>query len=225
MSAGDSAHHREHLLFQRLIGFADAVSSFVSARIPARLGATLSPEDVLQEVWITVFRKPDFALAADDEALMAWLKSLANRKLLDAIRLARRGKRGANRVVQQSVIQPDSAWSFVDVLTAGAGPQRTPSRESATGEAASYVTSAIDALDDDQRVAVRMHHIEGRSLSDVAAAMGKSVRAVNGLVFRGVRELRKQLGRAGRFFTDSGPLDAVRADRETRDPAPRAGPS
>ena len=49
-----------------------------------------------------------------------------------------------------------------------------------------------------------MRHIEGRSREEIAEAMNKTLAAVNGLLYQGLRQLRMRLGRASRFFSDPG---------------------
>jgi hypothetical protein len=45
----------------------------------------------------------------------------------------------------------------------------------------------------DQRRAIQLHHLEGRSLAEVAHTMRRSKQAVVGLLFRGLRRLRRLL--------------------------------
>ncbi|MBA3480185.1 MAG: hypothetical protein H0T51_00085 [Pirellulales bacterium] len=60
-------------------------------------------------------------------------------------------------------------------------------------EAALDLANALEALPDDQRLAVRMRHLEGRSLTEIAESLAKSPAAVAGLIRRGVHRLREDL--------------------------------
>ena len=54
--------------------------------------------------------------------------------------------------------------------------------------------SALDALPERQRSAVVLRHIEGMSNPEIAEILETSVEAVESLLTRGLRELRRQLG-------------------------------
>ena len=77
-------------------------------------------------------------------------------------------------------------------LLAGNGP--TPSQNVALGEHIVQVSEAIESLPEAQRDAVQLHYLEGLKLSEVATRLDKSTGAVAGLLHRGMKTLRKQLG-------------------------------
>jgi len=45
-----------------------------------------------------------------------------------------------------------------------------------------------------QQVAIRMRHLEGRGIDDITSAMNKTPAAVAGLIRRGLQTLRERLG-------------------------------
>jgi RNA polymerase sigma-70 factor (ECF subfamily) len=51
------------------------------------------------------------------------------------------------------------------------------------------------ALPDDQREAVRLRHLEGWALADIAQHLGRTPAATAGLIKRGMQALRRQLHR------------------------------
>ena len=57
---------------------------------------------------------------------------------------------------------------------------------------------ALARLPEDQRLAVELHHLEGRTLAETAEIMGRTRSAVASLVFRGLRNLRRMLDEGGR---------------------------
>ncbi len=184
-----------------LLDHAGRLNRFIDSRIPVKLGQLITPEDVLQEVWTAAFRGKSSFTPDGPDSLARWLTRIAERKLLDAIRHARALKR-YGRYAQAERTQDRSA-SFLTLFARVAAPnQRTPSSEDAAKEAARAVQIALCSLPDDYRCAVTMYHIEGRSRAEVAKRMGRTSPAVNGLVYRGLRLLRRRLGPAGRFFAD-----------------------
>ena len=59
------------------------------------------------------------------------------------------------------------------------------------GEAAQILARTLDRLPTDQREAVRLRHLEGYSLAQLAEHFGRSEDAAAGLVKRGLQSLRK----------------------------------
>jgi RNA polymerase sigma-70 factor (ECF subfamily) len=52
------------------------------------------------------------------------------------------------------------------------------------------LAAAIEALPEDQRQAVVLHHLQGHSAADIAARLGRTEVAVAGLLRRGLKKLR-----------------------------------
>jgi RNA polymerase sigma-70 factor (ECF subfamily) len=77
-------------------------------------------------------------------------------------------------------------------LLAGDGP--SPSQHAALGENLVQVSEAIHRLPETQAEAIRLHYLQDMKLSEVAETMGKSTGAVAGLLHRGMKALRRQLG-------------------------------
>lgn len=184
-----------------LLDHAERLGSFVSSRIPAKHKTLIGVEDVLQDVWIAAFRGSHDFIPDGPDAFARWLTRIAERKLLDAVRHARAAKRGGDQSLAAN--GHDRSASFLDLFCCVAAVgQRTPSSEDAAREAAHAVQIALISLPDDYRNAVTMYHIEGRPRSEVARRMGRSLPAVNSLLYRGRRMLRQRLGPAGKFFTE-----------------------
>ncbi len=190
----------EARLQAELIRHADRMRLQVARKIPANLQSVVSSDDVLQEAWITAFRDlPSFRPNRPD-ALTRWMGTILERKLIDACRSARALKRGGGRAAGNG---PGAAGSFVDLFDRVVSSHRTPSREVSAKEAVDAVRIALGSLSDDRRQAIWMRHIEGRTMAEVAAAMEKTTGAVSSLVFNGLRQLRRRLDRAARFFSDA----------------------
>ena len=69
----------------------------------------------------------------------------------------------------------------------------TPSQKAMRGEEAERLTQALAALSEDQREAVRLRHLEGWPLADIARHMDRTPAATAGLIKRGMQALRRQL--------------------------------
>ena len=165
----------------------------------------MSADDILQETWIAAFRHVGSFRANRPDAFDRWITVIAERKLIDACKGARRLKRGSTQRAAQP--KPHQTTSWMDLFSYVASQERTPSRVMSAKEAQCAVQVALSSLPEDRRRAVWMRHIEGRSVAETAEAMKKTPAAVTSLVFNGLRQLGRQLGQAAKFFSDA-PDDA-----------------
>ncbi len=189
---------------------------YVGRRIPPPMKSVLSAEDVLQEVWLAAFRAlPDFN-AHQPNALDRWLTTITDRKMVDAIRRARRVKRGGRHRMGRAGQRQTS--SCLDLFGRIAGGQRTPSSEEGAREARHAVRIALDALPENYRQAITLFHLQGLSRAEVARAMQMSVSAVHGVLYRALAKLREHLGPAARFFSDDRLQHGPAEERVPRTP-------
>ena len=196
----DTAQLERHLLTH-----AGELRRYIATKIPPSLASVLSAEDVLQETWAAAFLRIRSFVPNGPQALDRWLITIANRKLLDALKALRRRKRhGAPRAVPD---QRERSASLGGLLAQIAASRQTPSREVARQEATTALQSALADLCDDRRRAVVLRFIDGLSPKQIADRLGKSYAAVNSLLFQGLRELRVRLGHAARFFSDVRSVD------------------
>lgn len=195
----------ESALEDMLVEHAAALRDYVDRRIPARLRAIISADDVIQEVWIGAFRNRMLFTPAGPDAFDRWLRSIANRRIVDAMRTATRAKRGGTEAPVHA--GQHRRTSVNDLFEAVRSPQRTPSRDCASREATRALEAALAQLTGDRREAIRLYYLEGASRAEIAERLGKSQAAVNSLLFHGLREMRRRLRSAGRFFSDARSTD------------------
>ena len=176
-----------------------ALRWYVEDRVPRDLRAFLAPDDVLQEVWISASRR--LKSLRSPRAVGPWLRRIAERELVDALRTARCRKRGG----ENPALRPADVYasSYSGVIAKVAAAQRTPSSEDAAREATEALKDALAELPEEQRRAVELFHIKGLSRDQVAHAMCRSGSSVNSLLYRGLRVLKVILGSADKFFSRS----------------------
>jgi RNA polymerase sigma factor (sigma-70 family) len=180
---------------------APALRAYLEPRIPDRLRSLISTDDLLQEVWIDAFQTlPGLSLSGEN-AQTRWLTTLARRKLINAIRSVQRLKRGGDR--EQARAQNRSASSIRDIIATVAAANRTPSSLVGVTEAADAVTAAISDLPPACRQAIWLRFIAGHPLQEVARRMQRTSSSVRALIFRGLRQMKNQLGSAAKFLTDA----------------------
>ena len=153
----------------------------------AKIGAS----DLVQQAMLQAVKGFDGFRGTTEGELMAWLRQILAHHLCHLDRDLHRDKRDIRR--EQSMEQKLAASSMrLEGLLAGDSP--TPSQNLAIGESVVQISQAIAALPESQSEAVRLHYLEGMKLSDVAAELDRSTGAVAGLLLRGMKALRKQLG-------------------------------
>jgi len=201
MHMDEGARHGPDSLQEALLSRAPLLRQAIEKKIPTRLRNSISPDDILQEVWINAFSQQPSLLDSAPDSLDAWLVSMADRRLVDAMRAATRVKRGDGN---PAALAADLRMrSFVTLFELARARNRTPSREAAATEAVTAVRIALASMPDSNRRALWLHYIEGRSRKQIATLMGRSEGAVSGLLFRGLQLLRDRMGHARRFFSDA----------------------
>jgi RNA polymerase sigma-70 factor, ECF subfamily len=77
----------------------------------------------------------------------------------------------------------------------------TPSRVVAKEEAGTFLEAALKGLPPDYEKVVRLYDLEGRSIAEVAAALGRSEGATWMVRARAHDRLRESMGGESRFFS------------------------
>lgn len=130
-----------------------------------------------------------------DHALRNWLLTIADRKLIDAIRVCRADKRGGGW--QALAAGGRSETSAINLLERLAETSHTPSRSAVRHEAVDAVRAAVERLEADYRDVLRFRFVQGLSVAETAKSMQRSPGAVMMLCQRAVQRLAEQLADAG----------------------------
>jgi RNA polymerase sigma factor (sigma-70 family) len=174
---------------------------YVSRRIPCHLRSVLSPDDVLQNVWLAAFRElPNFRAVGRD-AFQRWIMLITKRKLINAIRAANTLKRGGAHTIQGDAAA--KASSFANLFERVPSRGRTPSSEAAVSQATTAVQIALAGLPEDRRQVVELRYMKGKGHDEIATIMGKTTRAVNSLLFRARQQMKESMGPAAAFLSDA----------------------
>ena len=145
-------------------------------------------EDVAQQVFIRVFRsKMTYKPKAK---VKTWLYSIAVNTSLNEIRRLRAEK---NRRVNSFTAVFGDSMSEEGGPTFADGRSPAPSSEVEGRDVRTQVRTAVDALPEQQRLALVLARFHGCSYEDVAASMRTTVPAVKSLLTRARENLRKQL--------------------------------
>ncbi len=169
-------------------------------RIPMQLRATVDVEDILQVTFMHVFRDFSNFQGVEASAFRGWVRTIADARLVDAIRAATRQKRGRdrNRLENSPVSTSQSFMKLLDLLS---DQKRSPSQSVAANEAVEALRIAVAGLPQDQRDVVWARFIENLTLDEVAEQVGRTEAAVRGLLHRGKLALKKSMGNSSAWFS------------------------
>jgi RNA polymerase sigma-70 factor (ECF subfamily) len=154
------------------------------------LRGKLDPSDIVQQTLLEAYQARDRCPSHDSTAQAAWLRKILAHNLANAVRDAGRAKRDVRREQSLEAAVEASSARLEAWLAA---EQSSPSQRAERNEQLLRLAEALDQLPPDQQEAVVLHHLKGKSLSELAAHFGRSPAAVAGLLHRGLRGLQDLL--------------------------------
>jgi RNA polymerase sigma-70 factor, ECF subfamily len=170
--------------------YRDYLRTLARLQIDDRLRGKLDPSGVVQQTLLEAHQARDTLRGLSQAQLAAWLRRALANNLADEVRRLGAQVRdvGRERALARAV---DESVARLEGLLAA--DQTSPSRGAARQEDLLRLAEALARLPEDQRAAVERHHLEGRTLAETAALLGRTRAAVASLVFRGLRNLRQSL--------------------------------
>jgi RNA polymerase sigma-70 factor (ECF subfamily) len=160
----------------------------VARRLPQPADALITVDDIVQETYIDATRAIRSFVASDGDSFFPWLRSIAEHRLLDALKAQRAAKRGGGHGAK-----PAERGSIIALLEAVVTREKSPRSLIAGREAVTAVQVAMATLTSDQRQAVQMRFLDEKSVDEVAAALGRTPGAIHMLLQRALKSLRKAL--------------------------------
>jgi len=124
-------------------------------------------EDVTQDTFLTAVR----TVEDPADVTAGWLIQVARNRLLDVVRRQARYA-GKLRLVASGVQASDEADAVTEELR---------------------MDDALGQLNVDQRLVLMLHYVDGLTIAALADELGRSIRAVEQLVTRARRNLRREL--------------------------------
>ena len=154
------------------------------------LQAKLDASDVVQQTLLEAHGAIDRFRGNSGAEMVAWLRRILARNLADEFRKFRRDKRNVQWEASLQVALDQSTARLEQWL---AIEESSPSDRAIANEQLLHLADAIVRLPEDQRRAVELHHLQGKTASEIAAKLGKTEVAVAGLLRRGLKRLREIL--------------------------------
>ena len=170
----------------------------IQEKIPVDLRRLISPDDICQEAYIISIRELTSFSPDGEQSYFAWLLVIADRRLLDAIRLHRALKRGGGKTRADEAVMADSTIALLEHVAAS---RSSPSESVCRREAIAAVEEAVEQLDPNVRAIIRLRYFEGLSWKQVAEQTGRTEGVVRHLCASGTAQLAQILGDPNRFFS------------------------
>lgn len=165
-------------------------------QINPKVAVRCSPSDIVQETLVEAYKGFERFCGSDEAAFSAWLRRIHQHNLDDA---ARKHLLAQKRDVGQEdgFCGPEGSASFT--WREIAADDETPSAHVIAGEKALRLAEMVISLPEGQQEAIRLRHIEGLPVAEIADRMDRSLQAVAGLLKRGLRALRRKMSEESWF--------------------------
>ncbi|MCA9006198.1 MAG: sigma-70 family RNA polymerase sigma factor [Planctomycetaceae bacterium] len=172
----------EEALGRLLEHFRSRLRETIHANIQGPLQRRIDESDVIQQAClraINVFS--DQFQGNQIEEFWAWLERIQQNTLIDLVR---------NHQAQRRDARQHQSEENVDIF---AGKITSPSQKAIQGEKRHKIEAAISQLPESQQSAVRLRHLEGYKITEVADILGKTPAATAQIIYRGISTLKKIL--------------------------------
>ena len=163
-------------------------------QLAARLRGKVDLSGVVQQTLLEAHLARDRLRDLGEAQRAAWLRQVLANNLRDEVRKLGTAARDVGREVSLQAAMEESSARLEGWLVAD---QSSPSERAARHDELVRLAAALARLPDEQRLAIELHHLQGRPLAEVAAELGRSKGAVAALLFRSVKKLRQLLAEGG----------------------------
>jgi RNA polymerase sigma-70 factor (ECF subfamily) len=165
---------------------------YAAVLLDGRLRGKVDPSDVVQETLLKAIGHASQWRGRTEAEWRGWLRRILANTLADLVRryLAGQKRNVGLELSLEDAVQQSSA-PLAGML---AGSQAPPEEVAAHNERLLWLAEGLAELPPDQQEAVRLKHLHGLSVGDVARRVGKSRAAVAGLLRRGLETLRQRPG-------------------------------
>ena len=159
----------------------------IEQELGQKLRVRVDGSDLLQKVLIQVTKDfPQFQGDTSSE-FVGWVRKILENDIKEILQ---REKYTAKRSIDR---EQDASHE----IRQAPGVQTSPSRRMIRSEHKQIVREAIEQLDDEVRVVMRMKYLEDLSMADIARKLDKSESAVARLLVKGMRQLKILLTQRG----------------------------
>jgi RNA polymerase sigma-70 factor (ECF subfamily) len=150
--------------------------------------AKVDPSDIVQETLLRAHEKRDQFRGQTDAEFAAWLRQILSRQLAAAARHFRTEGRDVYRECSLEQLLHDSSARLEALLMA---QSPGPEQRFANHESLLHLSRALNMLPESERTAVEMKFLQACSLDEIARHMGRTKKAIGGILRRATQHLRE----------------------------------
>jgi RNA polymerase sigma-70 factor (ECF subfamily) len=155
------------------------------------LRTRVEPSDLVQDALLEAHRDFGGFAGATEKELLAWLRRILVRNLVDGARHHQAQVRDVHRHESLEAMLEESSNALGHAL---AGPDETPSAQANRREQCVLVADAMERLPPDYREVLELRNLQHLPFEEVAEKMGRKPGAVRMLWTRAVEKLSQEMG-------------------------------
>ena len=182
---------------QLLVHFGPQLAQRIESKMSQNRFPELTADDVLQDVYVDIFKGITSFDAERGVPFIAWLFRIADNRFNQTMRDRGRKKRGGH--VWRVEGKQSSVIRLINDI--GDDGNETPSLNLAGKEAVQAIEVCVAALPENQRQAVECFYLEEKELDEIASQMGTTKDALRGLIFRARKKMRSMMGSSSVWFS------------------------
>ena len=170
--------------------FRSYLQVLAETQLHARLKSKVDAADIVQQTMLQAHRAREQFRGTTDAEKAAWLRTILGNVLCAVARDFSTQRRDITREQSIQAVE-QSSQQLASLLTATTS---SPSAALHRHERANQLARAMLILTPEQRQAIMLKYWQGATLAQIGEEVGKSTEAVAGLIFRGMKKLRSELG-------------------------------
>ena len=151
--------------------------------VDGKLAVRVDASDLVQKTCLSVCRNFSKFDGTGVDEFIAWLCKIHRQNIQNEIR--------DHAVVQKRAVGREERINDEAAGEMFSASQSSPSQRAMQDERAVELARVLEKLPEDQREAVRLRHLEGWSLAQIAEQMDRTEAATVGLIKRGMQKLRQ----------------------------------
>jgi RNA polymerase sigma-70 factor (ECF subfamily) len=144
--------------------------------------------DLVQNAFVKALENLDLCQAKTEAELVKWLQTILKNEVFDN---RRRDKTQKENIALERSLEAALADSSARLAVILPDPHSSPSEQAERKELLLRIAAGVDQLPEDQRDAILQRYTLGASVCAIAKQMGRSEKAVAGLLARALAKLRE----------------------------------
>ncbi|MBI1348015.1 sigma-70 family RNA polymerase sigma factor [bacterium] len=173
----------EAALGEILDGQRDWLRAVARKELDGKIASRIDASDIVQQTLLSAFNRFQQFEGRSQGEFIAWLRKIQEHNIQDAMR----------RHLDSHQRGTDREDVHVDLGDIATNDVSTPSGLAMRMEQVASLRQVLEVLPEDQREAVRLRHLEGWSLVQLANHFGRSKSAIASLLKRGIEHLRNHI--------------------------------